>query len=179
MKVVILRHAETELNNSEKFCGRTDCNITENGRIITAKLAEVEPFISGFKAIYVSPLKRTVQTLKAIYSNAEYIVDERLIEISLGSWEGIEKKSVNQSNRKAFLKGLYTPPNAEETHKEVVYRIISFLKEIENTYNENDTILVVTHNGVIRTIKQLLKMEDSKTKNSGFFIIDSNDLVKM
>ena len=179
MKVVILRHAETELNNSERFCGRTDCSITENGRIITAKLAEVEPFISGFKVIYVSPLKRTVQTVKAIYSNCEYIVDERLIEISLGSWEGIEKNSVNQSNRKDFLKGLYTPPNAEETHKEVVNRIISFFKELENTYNENDTILVVTHNGVIRTIKQLLKMEDSKTKNSCFFIIDSNDLAKM
>ena len=97
MKIVILRHAETELNNSGKFCGRTDCNITENGKSITAKLANIEPFVSGFKAIYVSPLKRTIQTLKAIYPNCEYIVDERLIEISLGSWEGKNKKSVNQS----------------------------------------------------------------------------------
>lgn len=179
MKVVLLRHAETVLNNSGRFCGRTDCNITDNGRIITAKLASIEPFVSGFTAMYVSPLKRTAQILSAVYPNCNYIVDERLIEISLGSWEGLEKTAVDQSKRKAFLKGLYTPPNAEETHKDVVYRIISFLKELENTYDKYDTILLVTHNGGIRTIKQLLKIEEVKTKNSDFIIIDSKDLVKL
>ena len=129
--------------------------------------------------MYVSPLKRTAQILSAVYPNCNYIVDERLIEISLGSWEGLEKTAVDQSKRKAFLKGLYTPPNAEETHKDVVYRIISFFKELENTYDKYDTILLVTHNGVIRTIKQLLKIEDVKTKNSDFIIIDSKDLVKL
>ena len=161
------------------FCGRTDCDITKNGGIITAKLAGIEPFISGFTAIYVSPLKRTAQTLKAIYPHCSYIVDERLIEISLGSWEGLEKTSVNQSERKAFLKGLYTPPDAEENHQDVVNRIMSFFKELDGTYNELDTILLVTHNGVIRTIKQLLKMDEVKTKNSEFIVIDSKDLINL
>lgn len=176
MEIVILRHAETVLNNSGKFCGRTDCDITENGKNITAKLAEVEPFLSSFTAIYVSPLKRTEQTLKAIYPNCNYIVDYRLIEISLGDWEGLEKTSVNQNERKAFKKGLYTPPNAEENHEDVINRIMSFFKELKDIYCESDRILLVTHNGVIRTIKQLLKMNDTKTKNSEFIIVDSNDL---
>lgn len=179
MKIVLLRHAETTLNNSGKFCGRTDCDITENGKITTAKLANIEPFLSGFTAMYVSPLKRTAQTLMAIYPKCEYIVDERLIEISLGLWEGLEKTSVNQSDRKAFLKGLYTPPNAEETHKDVVNRIISLFRELNNSYEDSDNILLVTHNGVIRTIKQLLNTNDTKTKNSEFIIIDSKDLVKL
>lgn len=179
MRIIILRHAETVLNNSGRFCGRTDCDITENGRIITAKLAKVEPFVSGFTAMYVSPLKRTAQTLLAIYPNCKYIVDERLIEISLGSWEGVEKKAVNQNDRKAFLKGLYTPPGAEETYRDVVYRITSFFKELENTYNEYDMILLVTHNGVIRTIKQLIQLKDVKTKNSEYIIIDSKELVML
>ena len=177
MKVVLLRHAETILNNSGKFCGRTDCDITENGRVTTAKLACVEPFISGFTAIYVSPLKRTMQTVTAIYPNCNYIVDERLIEISLGSWEGVEKTSVNQTYRQAFIKGLYTPPNAKENHKDVANRVMSFFKEINKLYDECDTILLVTHNGVIRTIKQLLGIEKIKTRNSDFFVIDSKDLV--
>ncbi len=179
MKITLLRHAETTLNNSGKFCGRTDCDITKNGEIITAKLAGIEPFISGFTAMYVSPLKRTVQTLMAIYPHCSYIVDERLIEISLGSWEGLEKTSVNQSERKAFLKGLYTPPNAEENHQDVVNRIMSFFKELDRTYDESDTILLVTHNGVIRTIKQLRKMDEIKTRNSDFITIDSKDLTKL
>lgn len=176
MKVVLLRHAETELNNSGKFCGRTDCNITENGKNTTAKLASVEPFVSGFTAMYVSPLKRTAQTLRSIYPNCDFIVDERLIEISLGSWEGLEKTSVNQDNRKAFLKGLYTPPKAEESHEDVVKRILSLFKEIDHSYRDTDTILMVTHNGVIRTVKQLLKMEGLKTKNSDYIIIDTKDM---
>lgn len=174
MKVVLLRHAETVLNNSGKFCGRTDCDITENGKIITAKLASIEPFSSGFTSIYVSPLKRTMQTLIAIYPNCEYIVDGRLTEISLGSWEGLEKISVNQTDRKAFIKGLFTPPDATENHEDVVNRIMSFFEEINKLYDECDKILVVTHNGVIRTIKQLLQIEQIKTKNSDFIIIDSN-----
>lgn len=176
MKVVLLRHAETILNNSGRFCGRTDCDITENGRIITAKLANIEPFVSGFTAIYVSPLKRTLQTLRAIYPNCEYIVDERLIEISLGLWEGLEKTSVNQNDRKAFLKGLYTPPEAEENHEQVVNRILSLFYDLNNSYEDSDTILLVTHNGVLRTVKQLLKMNETKTKNSEFIVIDSKDL---
>lgn len=179
MKIVLLRHAETTFNNSGRFCGRIDCDITDNGKSITAKLASIEPFSSGFAAMYVSPLKRTAQTLMAIYPNCEYIVDERLIEISLGLWEGIEKTSVNQNDRKAFIRGVYTPPEALENHKDVVNRIISFFDELENSYNQSDVILVVTHNGVIRTIKQLLKMNVEKTKNSDFIIIDSKNLLKV
>ena len=179
MKITLLRHAETTLNNSGKFCGRTDCDITEKGKIITAKLASIEPFASGFTAMYVSPLKRTTQTLNAIYPNCNYIVDERLIEISLGSWEGLEKLSVNQSDRKAFIKGLYTPPDAKENHQDVISRIMSLIKELEKTYNESDSILLVTHNGVIRTIKQLRKMDEIKTGNSDFITIDSKDLTKL
>lgn len=179
MKVVLLRHAETTFNNSGRFCGRIDCDITDNGKIITAKLASMEPFASGFTAMYVSPLKRTVQTLMAIYPNCRYIVDERLIEISLGKWEGIEKMSINQDDRKAFIRGLYTPPEALENHSDVVNRIISFFVELENFYNNRDVILVVTHNGVIRTIKQLLKMSVEKTKNSDFIIIDSKNLLRV
>jgi probable phosphoglycerate mutase len=179
LKIVLLRHGETELNNSGRFCGRTDCNITENGKNITARLASIEPFLSGFTAMYVSPLKRTAQTLIAIYPNCDYIVDERLIEISLGSWEGLEKTSVNQSDRKDFLKGLYTPPGAEETHEEVVNRIKSFFKYIDNSYDDSNIILCVTHNGVMRTIKQMLKLGDIKTKNSEYIIIDSEDFAKL
>lgn len=50
--------------------------------------------------MYVSPLKRIAQTLSVVYPNCNYIVDERLIEISLGSWEGLEKTAVDQSKRK-------------------------------------------------------------------------------
>lgn len=179
MKIVLMRHAETTFNNSGRFCGRTDCDITENGRITTSKLASIEPFLSGFTAMYVSPLKRTVQTLIAIYPSCNYIVDERLTEISIGLWEGLEKASVNQSDRKAFLKGLYTPPNAEENHEDVVNRIMSLFKELDNSYDDSDIILLVTHNGVIRTVKQLLKMDELKTKNSDFIIIDSKDVVDL
>lgn len=176
MNIVILRHAETLLNRYGKFCGRINCDITEEGKSETSKLVDIEPFKFGFTAMYVSPLKRTVQTLKAIYPESNYIMDERLIEISLGGWEGLEKNSVNQEYRQAFLKGMYTPPYAMEKHEDVVNRIKSLFKELSETYKDSDSILLVTHNGVIRTIIQLIGREEIKTKNSHFIILDSNDL---
>ena len=96
-----------------------------------------------------------------------------LIEISLGEWEGKEKLSVNQSDRKAFLKGKYMPPNAKETHEDVIKRVKSFFIEIINSYDESTTVLLVTSNGVIRTVRQLLKMEEIKINPSEFIVIDS------
>ena len=79
-KVILMRHAKTTLNQEGRFAGITDCNITEEG----AKLAK-ESFAytnEDFDYIYVSPLKRTSQTLDAIMpEHIEPIIDDRIIEI--------------------------------------------------------------------------------------------------
>ena len=172
--VTFLRHAETNLNNDNLFCGRTDCDITLNGSNSASQLKKTKLFSEGFDTIYVSPLKRTHQTLLSIYPNTNYQIDERINEISLGSWEGISKLEVDQSLRKQFRLGTYTPPGAE-THDEVVQRLTSFINDIDKTnYNK---VLVVTHAGILRTLKQLyFPLLPENTKNLDFITFDSKDI---
>lgn len=53
----------------------------------------------------------------------------------------------------AYRNGLYTPPRAETT-QEVDNRVISFVCELFEKYDNKTKILVVTHNGVMRSIKR-------------------------
>lgn len=179
MKITFVRHAETTLNNSNKFCGRSDVGITENGMLKCHELINFYPFSNGsdyFNEIYISTLKRTYQTLKSIFPTAHFKIDCRIDEICLGTWEGIEKTSVEQNLRKNFRKGTYTPPCAE-THNDVIKRIESFLTDLSTIYPDNAHILVITHAGIIRTLKQIFGIDnDSKSKNLEFFTIEYNNI---
>ena len=52
-----------------------------------------------------------------------------------------------------YRTGQYTPPNAE-TLQEVDCRVISFISELFELFDDDAKILVVTHNGVMRSVKR-------------------------
>lgn len=158
VNVVFIRHAESEYNRDGIWAGRADCNLTEKGIEAAKKLGQ--NLKDDFDVIYCSPLKRTKQTLNSIFPNVTPIYDDRIIEISIGVWENKKKKLFDDKLIDLFRKGLYTPPGAE-THEDVDKRVISFIEDIFTNYNNNEKILVVTHNGVMRSIKRLfIKSQD-------------------
>ena len=168
MTITFLRHAETDFNKNNLFCGTSDCNITEEGAKLTKNLRNELP---TFDFYYCSSLKRTSQTLNAIFPDAVPIIDDRIIEICLGVWEGVLKTSVDQNLRKEFKKGNFAPEGAE-SNESVEKRAISFLNYLFNTYTDNDKILVVTHNGFLRTVANLLGIKQI-SQNLEYFTIDS------
>ena len=70
-QILFLRHAETKLNEEGRFCGRIDIDITEEGRKQAEEMRKTFKDYH-FDAIYCSPLKRTKQTLEAIFSNQKF-----------------------------------------------------------------------------------------------------------
>ncbi len=167
MTITFLRHAETEFNKNNLFCGTSECDITEDGQKLAQNLKNELP---NFDYYYCSPLKRTSETLKALFPNAVPIIDDRITEICLGVWEGIPKTSVNQELRQAFKKGSFTPVGAE-SNESVQERVISFLNYLFYTYVSDEKILVVTHNGFLRTTANLLGLKPI-SKNLEYFTID-------
>ncbi len=150
-KLMFIRHAETDFNRAGVFAGRTDCNITQEGFEKAQKLLhEAE---KNFDYIYCSPLKRTMQTLKAIIPERIPIVDERIIEISIGEWEGKKKDSFDKDLVALYRAGQYTPPGAE-TSSQVDKRVCNFIESLFDTYKNDEKILIITHNGVMRSIKR-------------------------
>lgn len=151
MNITIVRHVESEYNRDGIWAGRADCALTENGIKAAQELGKT--LDTNFDVIYCSPLKRTKQTLFAIVPDAEPVYDDRIIEISIGDWENTSKNLYSDHDRELFRKGLLVPPGAE-THKEVDKRVCDFLSDVFKKYKEDERVLVVTHAGVIRSIKR-------------------------
>ena len=170
-QIIFLRHAETKLNKEGRFCGVIDTEITEEGRKQAEKMRETFKEYH-FDAMYCSPLKRTKQTLEAIFPNQKFIEEDGFTEINLGNWEGKNKETVDQSLRKDFQKGIYTPPHGER-HEGVEARVKEAIERIFATYPDNSLILVCTSNGIMRTIKRMynIKTENIMSKNLEFFIV--------
>ena len=171
-QIIILRHAETKLNKEGRFCGVIDTEITEEGRKQAEKMRETFKEYH-FDAMYCSPLKRTKQTLEAIFPNQKFIEEDGFTEIGLGEWEGLKKENVNQKLRKAFQQGEYAPPHGEK-HEEVESRVKKSIERILATYPDNSLILVCTSNGIMRTIKRIyhIKTENIMSENLEYFTLE-------
>lgn len=151
LNLMFIRHAETQLNKEGIFTGRTDCNITKEGFERAKEVLKDDE--KKFDYIYCSPLKRTKQTLDAILPNSTPIIDERITEISIGEWEGKKKASLDKTLVELYRIGQYSPPKAETT-SQVDKRVCEFIESLFITYKNNEKILIVTHNGVMRSIKR-------------------------
>jgi broad specificity phosphatase PhoE len=85
------------------------------------------------------------------------IIDSRLRERSLGKWEGMHTTEVRQVSPEAFIDGRMDPrftPMGGESFASMTDRISDFLTFFL-TQEEPDRILVVSHNGWIRTAQHL------------------------
>lgn len=173
-KVVFMRHAKTTLNKEGKFAGRTDCDTTPEG---LQKAKETFQYKSqDFDYFYCSPLKRTQQTLKAILPDAKPIIDERVIERYLGEWEDKLQSSLDDSIIEAYVKGQYDPPNSE-SYESVRRRVCEFVEDLFSKYSPEDRILVVSHAGVVRQVRDnfLPNVEKGVIKNSSTFTITDKE----
>lgn len=91
--IYLIRHGETEWNAQGRFQGRLDSVLTNTGvkqaEAIGIRLAGLE---LTFDAFITSPLGRTRQTAAIIAGLARLPAvqcDDRLAEVSLGSWDGL------------------------------------------------------------------------------------------
>lgn len=176
-KVIFMRHAKTTLNKEGKFAGRTDCDTTPEG---LQKLKEDFQYkLEDFDYFYCSPLKRTQQTLKAVIPEAKPIIDERVIERYLGDWEDKLQSTLSDEIIEAYVKGQYNPPNSED-YENVRKRVCEFVEEMFEKYGKEDRILVVSHAGVVRQVRDnfLPNMEKGKIKNSSTFTVTEEDFAE-
>ena len=97
MKLILLRHGESEWNRSNKFTGWTDVDLTKNGEYEAEKAGILLSSNNiDFDILYVSYLKRAINTLKICSkllnkSNNDAIYHWRLNERHYGSLQGLNK----------------------------------------------------------------------------------------
>lgn len=173
--VIFMRHAKTTLNKEGKFAGRADCDTTKEGLEEAKKNFHYNS--NDFDYIYCSPLKRTIQTLDAVLpEHQEPIIDDRIIERYVGQWENMPYSAVSDALIESYVKGYYDPPESE-TYETVKRRVCKFVEDLFSSYSKEDRILVVSHAGVLRQVRDnfLPDMDKSAIKNSGTITVTDED----
>ena len=151
--IYIVRHGQTNYNLEKRITGRIDISLNSQG-IKDALKAKEELKDISFDYVFVSPLKRTIETAKIITNN-NLIIDERLIERSNGELEGKKKDEIPQN---VDFNLLNESNYGLEPVIEVRKRVNSFLNDIKEKYPKKN-ILIVTHGGVIINMRYYFEGE--------------------
>ena len=162
--LVVVRHGESEWNVLGKWQGRADTHLTESGRAQARAAAEhITRGAFGFERVVSSSLRRAHDTAAII---AEHLglaaprVDDRLVETDVGPWEGLREHEIEQSWPN-YLRDRRTPPDFEPP-AEVFARATTALRELAQS---RERTLVVSHSGVIRTVRRHLNVHDRRLHN--------------
>ena len=142
--ISFVRHGETAHNRDGRLQGRVDLELSEKGLDQAARLAS--RFTGkAVAALITSPLLRARQTAAAIAEVCEcdVEVDERLIELDYGEWDG---RPLAEMRTDGGLAGLADPnfsPPGGESLVAVSARVESFCRE--RLAAGNDRIVAVSH----------------------------------
>lgn len=150
MRIVLLRHGETEWNTNNLVLGRTDVPLSDKGR---KQAEEVGKQLSTYKIdkIYTSPLKRAVETAHIVNNcqkdKCSCVVSLCLIEQNFGIFEGVNRSLVDyQMEKRQYFKRYKNG----ESYFDVAARVYPFIEGILK--QERGNILLVTHGGICRII---------------------------
>ncbi len=155
-KVILVRHGETLWNLEMKYQGHCDIALTEKG-IKQAELAANSLAKERVSAVYASDLCRAFATAESIANkhNLQVAAIPELREINFGQWEGLTYDKIN-SQWSDMMAKLFTHPDEieipdGETFREVKERATLAISKLIQKH-PNETIVVVSHGGTIRTI---------------------------
>ena len=151
--IYIIRHGRTELNKANVLQGRSNYPLNDEG-IRQAENASEMLKGTEFSHVFSSPLIRAVQTAEIVAPHMEITVDDRLIEMDYGQYEGTDLTDMPPEIKTFFSDFIHNPaPVGMEPLQEVVRRTGEFLEEISEL--EGD-ILISTHAIAMKGILEYL-----------------------
>ena len=142
----VVRHGETEWNAVNKVLGRTDIPLNSRGIEQAHELARSLRDVQ-IDVFLCSPLCRARQTADAISNETgiSYRIDDRLIEMDYGPYEGMDLTDPAPEVMAFFMDFAGTPaPDGMEQLDSVVGRLGEFLEEIRSEAMVRN-ILISTH----------------------------------
>ena len=145
MEVHLIRH--TPVNISNKICyGRLDVPLSKNFDSDLNKIKK--KLIKKYDIVYSSPSKRCISLAEAL-NFSQFKIDDRLLEIDFGDWEGLEWNKINKVNLNNWMEDFVnvSTPNGE-SFDQMYSRVIKFIKILRKKSFKK--VLIITHSGVIR-----------------------------
>lgn len=153
MKLLIIRHGESEADILNVHEGRADFSLTERGHKQAAAMSEYVAQNYKISRIYHSTLKRAAQTAGHLAENtgAELIPCKELMEFNNGLLAGLSREEADRRYPYVEL-----PPHMSKYEQESAIefraRAEYMLSKILSENGADDTIAVVTHGGMINQL---------------------------
>ena len=163
-KVLMVRHGESEWNALGKWQGRADIALTEAGREQARAAADyVRTTALPVTRVLASTLRRAHETAEIIAERlglAAVMTDQRLVETDVGPWEGLRADEIEAAWPR-YLRDRKTPPGFEPPDQ-VFARATQAIREAALV---GEHTLIVSHSGVIRTIRRIMTVHDRRLHN--------------
>ncbi|NCX30949.1 MAG: histidine phosphatase family protein [Actinobacteria bacterium] len=163
-KVLMVRHGESEWNVLGKWQGRADIALTEAGREQARAAADyVRTTALPVTRVLASTLRRAHETAEIIAERlglAAVMTDERLVETDVGPWEGLRADEI-EAGWPRYLRDRKTPPGFEPPDQ-VFARATQAIREAALV---GEHTLIVSHSGVIRTVRRIMTVHDRRLHN--------------
>jgi alpha-ribazole phosphatase len=162
IRLLLVRHGETEWNTDGRWQGQMDVPLNGVGREQAAAVAE-RLASEAIDAIYASDLSRAYDTALAVAVPHDIPVqaDPRLREINLGDWQGLTYAEMASQYPDAVAHWNADRINRAapggESLRVVGERLSALLSDIQRDHggaegNGDPTVVLVTHGGTARLI---------------------------
>ena len=147
MRLILVRHGETEWNRQSRIVGHTEIPLNEMGRKQAALLAHAlrdeKPSV-----IYASPLQRTRETAAEISRvlGVQVQFDDALKEIAAGDIDGLTFEEVAENHSDFFKHWMRGDPSLRlpggESFTDLRNRTWPLLQRIVSEHTDGDVIIV-------------------------------------
>lgn len=191
MKIYLIRHGKTIGNSQGRYIGKTDESLSDEGKKEIQRFTNLKKYPNPKKypnlnEIYVSPMKRCIETASIIFPKAKQIQVSNLREMDFGDFENKNYSDLNGNEdyqKWIDSNGKIPFPNGE-SQKEFINRIKSgfccvlnnFLEKKDTTL-EKDDLCIVAHGGTIMAILNSIIGEgyyEYRVKNGRGFVVNFN-----
>jgi probable phosphoglycerate mutase len=155
LKLYFLRHGQTPFSRDNAFSGAgLNPDLTPDGAAMAKAFGKAYQSLP-WRAIYASPLRRTIATAEPLCAaiGVKPELREDLMEIRYGQWEGKTVEQVNQEFHDDYIRWSADPawhaPTGGEPSVIIARRAMQVIEEIKQRYDDGN-VLIVSHKATIR-----------------------------
>ena len=157
MRIILVRHGESEWNRLGIYQGQEDAPLSELGLRQADALANRLQH-ETIDTIYTSPLQRARKTAEAIarfHPHVPFVQDEALMEIHHGVWQGLLATEVRERYPEMLEEWRRFPTRCQmpggESFSNILKRTLNFRERVCDVPADG-TILFSTHDVVIKIL---------------------------
>jgi alpha-ribazole phosphatase len=156
--IVLCRHGATDGNAGGAFLSTNDPPLNALGLKQAATTAHALHDVA-FDLALTSPKRRCRQTCAIVAPSIDARVDDRLIEVHFGEWEGRTSQWLEEHAPEALQRRRERPANFRPPGGESFMDVAIRLQPLAETLERNDAArtLIVAHRGTLGVLERMLR----------------------